>query len=172
MWKMLDKIIFNILEKNIEKMPTRFQKIIAYYYTDARIRKIYWKKLGIEMGENTYSNLGLVLIPNSNNPCVKIGKNVSIGPNLCLVCDSDANNGIEIRETAKKKNFLKQGNIIIGDEVWIGANVIILPGVKIGRNSIIGAGSLINKDVEPYSLYYGLPARKIKSLLGEKNEDN
>ncbi len=55
--------------------------------------------------------------------------------------------------------------IIIEDDVWIGANCVILPGVKVGKHSVIGAGSVVTKDIPSYSLAVGNPARITKSLL-------
>ena len=52
--------------------------------------------------------------------------------------------------------------VVIGDDVWIGSRVIILPGVKIGNGSVIGAGAVVTKDVEPYSVVGGVPAKLIR----------
>ena len=52
--------------------------------------------------------------------------------------------------------------VVIGNDVWIGANVVILPGVKIGDGAVLGSGAVITKDVEPYSIVGGVPARIIK----------
>jgi len=64
------------------------------------------------------------------------------------------------------KHLFKQGietkQVVIGKNVWIGANSVILPGVKIGDNAVIGAGSTITEDVPPYSVVAGNPARIIK----------
>lgn len=60
------------------------------------------------------------------------------------------------------------GNVIIGNDVWIGLNVLILSGVTIGDGAIIGANSLVNKDVKPYSVVGGNPAKKIKSRFNEQ----
>lgn len=60
----------------------------------------------------------------------------------------------------------------IGDDVWIGANSIILTGVKIGDGSIIAAGSVVTKDVEEYSVYGGVPAKEIKKrFLNHKDRE-
>ena len=58
---------------------------------------------------------------------------------------------------------LTKGPIIIGDDVWIGANSTITDGVKIGKGAVIAANSCVNCDVEEYSIYGGVPARKIGS---------
>ena len=63
--------------------------------------------------------------------------------------------------------------ITVGDDVWIGANVTVLPGVTIGSNTVIGAGSVVTKDVPPYTIVGGNPARVIgntKDLLKKRME--
>lgn len=161
----LDKLIFTILKKNINKMPIRICKFVALYYTDARIRKLYFRRLGIFMGKGTYANLGLKVIPNSNKYCVIIGDHVSIGPNVVLIAESSPNNGVEIKDIEYVKNkLIKEKNIYIENDVWIGANVTILPGVRIGKCSVIGAGSVVINDIEDYSIYAGVPARKLRDL--------
>ena len=52
--------------------------------------------------------------------------------------------------------------IVIGEDVWVGAHAIILAGVKIGKGAVIGAGSVVTKDVEPYAIVAGVPAKFIK----------
>lgn len=161
----LDKVVYKILKKYKEIMPERIVKLVAYYYPDPYIRREYYKGLGVIMGENTLSNLGLTIIRPGNVICVKIGDNVSIAPNVTFICDSCANNGKLINQIPYVKDVLtRSGRIVVEDEVWIGTNVTIFPGVKVGKCSIIGAGSVVLEDVEEYSIYAGVPARKIRSL--------
>jgi acetyltransferase-like isoleucine patch superfamily enzyme len=168
--KFLDNFIYDFLKQSVDFMPIRLAKYIAIYYTDARIRKLYSKYIGVSMGEGTYANLGMKVVPNGNKICVCIGQNTSIAPNVTFICLSSANNGIEINELDYVKNrLIKSGDIVVDDEVWIGANVTILPNVSIGKCSIIGAGSVVINDVEPYSIYAGVPAKKIRDLkTGER----
>ena len=63
---------------------------------------------------------------------------------------------------------VEKGGIIIGNDVWIGTNVIILAGVKVGDGAIIGAGSVVTKDVQPYSIVAGVPAAHKKYRFAEK----
>lgn len=162
----IDNKVYDFFIKNIDVMPKRFLKLIANYYTDAKIRKLYWEKLGVLMGENTYPNLGFKSTSNGE-ALIFIGNNVSIAPNVTLIPDSSANNGININNIAYVKNNLtKKEKIVIEDDVWIGANVVVLPGITIGKCSIIGAGSVVVKDVESYSVYAGVPAKKIRNLMG------
>lgn len=164
----IDEKLYLFLENNVDVMPIRFLKGIANFYPDARIRKIYFKRLGVIMGENTYANLGMRIAINevSSEPKVIIGNNVSIAPNVTFVAESCANNGKEINSIKYVKEKLTvYGKIYVEDEVWIGASVTILPNVRIGRGSVVGAGSVVTKDIEPYSIYAGVPAKKIRSLV-------
>ncbi len=165
-WKITDEFVYLLLEKSVDIMPKRLQKLIAHYYTDARIRKLYFERLGVKMGKNTFANLGFKAIVNSDKDfSVFIGDNVSIVPNLTVVTHASAGNGIEINSfDYVKEKLTKDLPVYIEDEAWIGANAVILPGVRIGRCCIIGAGSVVNTDTEPYSIYAGTPARKIRSL--------
>lgn len=63
--------------------------------------------------------------------------------------------------------IFSKGKIIIEEDVWIGSNSVVLSGVKIGRGSIIGAGSVVTKDIEPYSIALGNPAKVIKKRFNE-----
>lgn len=90
---------------------------------------------------------------------VTIGKRVLIGPGARLIsyehCYSDANTAIADQEYIYKP-------IVIEDDVWIGANSVILAGVTIGSGSVIGAGAVVTRSCEPYSVLVGVPARLLK----------
>ena len=66
-----------------------------------------------------------------------------------------------------KKDSTSNGEIIVEDEVWIGTNALILSGLTIGKGAIIAAGSIVTKDVPPYSIYGGNPAKLIKYRFSE-----
>lgn len=168
--ELLDEMIYRFLENNVEIMPKRLCKLIAFGYTDARIRKLYWRRLNVYMGEGTYSNPGM-LADATEKTKIFIGNNVSIAPHVTLIAESAPNNGYEIANIPYvKEKLIKSASIIIDDDVWIGANVTILPGVHIGKCAIIGAGSIVTKDVEAYSVYAGVPAKKIRDVkTGEKS---
>ena len=69
--------------------------------------------------------------------------------------------------------FVEFGHFIrIEDDCWIGGNVIILPGVTIGRGSTIGAGAVVTKDIPPYSVALGAPAKVVKKLQSVEEEMN
>lgn len=88
---------------------------------------------------------------------------VSIGPRVTLVTSSSPNLS-RIRPYVK----VVDGKIRIENDAWIGAGVIILPNVNIGKFSVIGAGAVVTKDVPPYTVVAGVPAKKIKKFEGRK----
>jgi len=160
----LDKRLYKFLDKNCRIMPKRIVKFIAYFYTDARIRKKYLKRLNVFLGKGTYANIGFVADATEKAKVV-IGKNVSIAPYVSFITVSEPNNSNNLKMNKYIiKNCIKEQSIVVKDEVWIGTNVTILPGVTIGTHSVIGANSLVIEDVEPYSIYAGTPARKIREI--------
>lgn len=96
---------------------------------------------------------------------IVIGKGVLIGANVLI---TDHYHGKidteELKIPPAKRKLYSKGPVIIEDNVWIGENVAILPGVTIGKNAIIGANSVVTKDVPSNSVVGGNPARVIKSL--------
>lgn len=167
-----DSKLWSFLMETKIPMPRRVGRLVASHYPDARIRKKYASYLWTEMDEGTYANLGMTVVPNENPICVHIGKYVSIAPNVTFICSAEPNNGKEIRELPYVKERLCQyGDIVVDDEAWLGAGCIIFPGVKVGRCAVIGAGSVLRTDAEPYGVYAGVPARKIRDLrTGERCE--
>ena len=169
-WAGIDEWIYRRLTELVDVLPMRFVKLVAHNYTDARVRKLYWRRLGLEMGEGTYANLGLTLLSDDYTPRVHIGNHVSIAANVTFVPMASANNGQEINTYPYVRDHLtKAADIVVEDEVWIGADVTILPGVHIGRCAVIGAGSVVTGDVEASHIYAGVPARKIRDIrTGER----
>lgn len=89
---------------------------------------------------------------------VEIGDNTLIASHVSIVSVThDTNASLYSNSTIKKK-------IVIGNNVWIGTHVTILPGVKIGDNAIIGAGSVVTKNIESNSVVTGIPAKLIRKI--------
>ncbi len=108
----------------------------------------------IIIGDNTLINFDCILRPN-----VTIGNNVAIGTGVHFISDSHEIGSSEQR--AGKGVFNPR---VVENGCWIGSDVTILGNVRIGKGTIIGAGSLVNKNCEPNSLYAGVPAKLIKKL--------
>lgn len=102
------------------------------------------------------SELGTNCIIQSN---VQIGNNVIMGPQVKIYSRNHKSDRLDMPIQAQGKERLKT---IVGNDIWIGANVIILPGVTIGDHSIIAAGAVVSKSVERFSVVGGVPAKLIK----------
>lgn len=89
-----------------------------------------------------------------------IGNDVMMGPNCVMRTYSHAHDRIDI--PMNQQGFELEQVMHIGDDVWIGTNVIILPGVNIGSHCIIGAGAVVTKDVPDYAVVGGVPAKVIR----------
>lgn len=113
----------------------------------------------IEIGENFYSNHNLIILDGNT---VKFGDNVFIGPNCSFYT---ATHPIDAK--ARNQGIEKALPIEVGNNVWFGGNVVVLPNVRIGDNCVIGAGSVVTKDIEPGSVAVGNPCKVIKKIDGE-----
>ncbi len=110
----------------------------------------------ISIGDN--SGIG---INASLTGSVVIGNNVMMGPNCTMYSRNHAFERLDIPMC--KQGYKPEKTIVIGDDVWIGGHVIILPGVHIGSGAIVGAGAVVTKDVPKYAIVGGNPARVIKN---------
>jgi maltose O-acetyltransferase len=90
---------------------------------------------------------------------VKIGNNVLVGPRVCF---ETVNHGIQF--TTGKGRGQSSKPITVEDEVWIAVGAIIAPGVKIGKGAVIAAGAVVTKDVEPYTMVGGVPAKVLRVI--------
>lgn len=114
----------------------------------------------IECGENVFFNVNCVVLDSTK---VKIGSNVLFGPSVHIYTATHPLNKIE------RRNFESAKPVTIGDDCWIGGQVVICPGITIGSGSVIGAGSVVTKDIPENSLAVGNPAKVIRKL--NENDD-
>jgi acetyltransferase-like isoleucine patch superfamily enzyme len=152
--------------------------VLAYGYNHCigkfpsrRVREIYLKgwlggfgaKTGVQMGcrflngrkvylgERNVINFGCIL--DGRKFQIRTGSNVSIGPEATI---------LTLGHDPRSATFEDRGgDVVIGDRVWIGYRALVLPGVTIGKGAVVGAGAVVAKDVEPYAIMVGNPARKI-----------
>lgn len=115
------------------------------------------ESLGVNDGSLTILDTSLVVIGDR----VQIGTNVSI-----FSAGHDTS-------VLSRQKFVEFGHpVFIEDDCWIGGNVVILPGVRIGRGSTIGAGSIVTKDIPPFSVAVGSPCRVKKTVPSPEEEMN
>lgn len=117
--------------------------------------------MGWEAGKNVYFPADICITANfvGDKGILKLGDRVSIGPRVSLIVSSHAN-----ASRVRKVMPNKERRITIGNDVWLGAGVIVLPGITIGECSVIGAGAVVTKDIPPYSIAVGNPVRVIKII--------
>lgn len=113
----------------------------------------------IEIGENFYMNMNCVILDGAK---ITFGDNVFVAPNCGFYT---AGHPLDVVQRNKGLEYAYP--ITIGNNVWIGANVTVLPGVSIGDNSVIGAGSVVNKDIPANVLAVGNPCRVVRELTDE-----
>lgn len=121
-----------------------------------------WAGKNVYMGEYVYANFNLTLVDDGN---IYIGNKVMFGPNVTV---ATANHPIcpELRE----KQYQYNKEVHIGNNVWIGAGAVIVPGITIGDNSVIGAGSIVVKDIPANVVAVGNPCRVIREITEHDRE--
>ena len=112
----------------------------------------------IRIGENFSINVNSY-IGAADGGNINIGNNVLIAQNVVLRA---SNHNFSDNTIPINKQGHSIGKIIIEDDCWIGANVVVTPNVKIGKNSIVGAGAVVTSDIEPFSIVAGVPAKLIR----------
>ncbi|MCZ7672776.1 MAG: acyltransferase [Chloroflexi bacterium] len=110
----------------------------------------------LEIGDGTFINYGCSI---AANKLVRIGKNCNIGTYVIMM-----DNDFHRLEPERRYEFPESEPIILENNVWLGARVIVLKGVTIGEGSVIGAGSVVTKDIPPRSLAAGMPAKILREL--------
>lgn len=106
----------------------------------------------VSLGDRNVINFGCLF--DGRHYTIKTGSDVSIGPEAAI---------LTLGHDPQSPHFGdKGGDVVIGNHVWIAYRAIILPGITIGDGAIVGAGSVVTKDVEPYTVVVGNPARVVK----------
>lgn len=110
----------------------------------------------IEVGKNFFANYNCMIIDVAK---VKIGDNCQMAPNVAIYTA-----GHPLHPVSRNSAYEYGIEVSIGDNCWIGGNTVIVPGVHIGDNVVIGAGSVVTKDIPDWSVAVGNPARVIKTI--------
>ena len=110
----------------------------------------------IEVGENFFANYNLVILDVGK---VRIGDNAQIAPNVSIYTA-----GHPVHPESRNSGYEYGIDVNIGDNVWIGGNACIMPGVTIGNNVVIGAGSVVTKDIPDNVIAVGNPCRVVREI--------
>lgn len=155
--------LFNQTESSLDGLKQReklmkemFGSIGNNCYIEPPIHANFGGK-NVFIGDNFYANFNLTLVDDGK---ITIGNNVMIGPNVSILTPVHPIDPEERKSSNNQRNM----PVIIEDDVWIATGAIIFPGITIGKGAVVGAGSVVTKDVEPYTVVAGNPARLIKKI--------
>ncbi|HBK28739.1 MAG TPA: acetyltransferase [Parabacteroides sp.] len=128
--------------------------------------RLWASRRGLELTANRQIGGGIFIgsgsglgVNGSVHGPLRIGENVMMGPDVTILSQT---HNIERTDIPMGKQGMREAEVIIGNDVWIGMRSIIMPGVKIGDGAVIGAGAVVTKDVPDYAIVGGVPARIIK----------
>lgn len=142
-----------------DKREKMLKKMFAETGDDCYIEPPFhanWGGKNVHFGNGVYANFNLTMVDDCD---IFVGNNVMFGPNVTLSAGTHP-----IHPELRSKQAQYNIPIHIGNNVWIGANSVILPGVNIGDNSVIGAGSVVTKDIPSNVVAVGNPCRVLREI--------
>lgn len=129
----------------------------------------------VSVGDYTYGSLNV--LTESETDRLVIGRFCSIAAGVKFILSSEHRTDcfstfpFKVKILGESHEAQSKGNIVIDDDVWIATNAIILSGIHIGQGAVIGAGAVVTKDVPPYAIVGGVPAKVIKYRFSDKTID-
>lgn len=150
--------------EDFEQKNRLLRELFADWGEESWIEQPFWCDYGqhVSVGRNTFINVNAVFLDCNT---ITIGDNVLIGPNAQFYTPNHPLNARERLTGDPAHPFLINAKpIVVGNNVWIGGNVVVLSGVTIGDNVTVAAGSVVTRDIPANSLAMGQPARVIRSL--------
>ena len=108
----------------------------------------------IEIGDRTFINYGVSI---AAHEAIRIGKDCLLGAQVMILDNNQ-------HDLTMRRKLPPSQPVTLGDNVWLGHRVIVLPGVTIGHDAVVGAGAVVTKDIPPRSIAVGNPARVVKSF--------
>ena len=121
-----------------------------------------WGGHHVHFGRNVYANFNLTMVDDTH---IYVGDNTMFGPNVTV-----ATGGHPILPELREQGYQYNASVRIGENCWIGAGAIIVPGVTIGDNVVIGAGSVVTKDIPSNVVAVGNPCRVLREV-GERDRE-
>ena len=148
-------------EKRQKLLKEMFAEIGENCYIEPPFRS-NWGGKHVHFGKNVYANFNLTLVDDTH---IYVGDYTMFAPNVLLATAAHP-----ILPTLRQKGYQYNLPIRIGKNCWLGAGVIVLPGVTIGDNTVVGAGSVVTKDLPPNVVAVGNPARILREI-GERDKE-
>lgn len=166
----------------LNKIPYDANKVMLSKLTENGLKSYMDRGFPITIGRFSYGVPNLTWKQTESNFSLTIGAFCSIADNVKIFVGTAGRHTIDLVSTypiglifggfpGADGSAVHQGNlsVSIGSDVWIGRDVTIMAGVKIGHGAVIGCGSVVTKDVEPYHIVGGVPAKKIRLRFSEEN---
>ena len=146
----------------IKGVWTRFLSILTMFSFPYQVTVFLHKMRGVKIGSQSHVARG-VFLDDRNPNFIEIGKGVAITSGVMILCHQRDLTNYKQGVYAMHCPF-KEGKVVIKDGAHIGIGAIIMPGVTIGEGAIIGAGAVVTRDIPPYSVVVGSPAKVIKTF--------
>lgn len=158
------EILNKLSNSEIQRRRDFLRTFVAKLDEGAMINSPFYMEFAnhLEMGVNSFINYDCIML---NNAMVKLGDNVLVGPKVSFYT---VMHPIDAKQREQWLVYAKP--ITVEDNVWIGGSATILGGVTIGKNSIVGAGAVVTKDVEPNTIVVGNPARVLRKITAEDSK--
>lgn len=166
-WRVIKQFFRNIHLKHLEKMLDRFY---LEPFAPRKLRPILIRKMGCHVGKNTFFG-DYVRMDTSYADMIYIGDYTHITSGCRLLCHQRDLTGYCVGDNAASLGY-KTGEIHIGKGVMVGMETIIMPGVTIGDGAIIGAGSIVTRNIPAWTIATGRPARVVKQIPERKIGEN
>ena len=163
LWRVIRQFFKNIHLKHLEKMLDRFY---LEPFAPRKLRPILIRKMGCHVGKNTFFG-DYVRMDTSYADMIYIGDYTHITSGCRLLCHQRDLTGYCVGDNAADLGY-KTGEIQIGKGVMVGMETIIMPGVTIGDGAIIGAGSIVTRDIPAWTIATGRPAKVVKEIPERK----
>ena len=148
-------------KKREEMLKDMFAEIGTGCYVEPPLHA-NWAGKHVHFGRDVYANFGLTLVDDTH---IYVGDNTMFGPNVVV-----ATAGHPILPEIREQGYQYNMSVTIGKNCWLGAGVLVMPGATIGDNSVIGAGSVVTKDIPANVVAVGNPC-KVMREIGEKDRE-
>ena len=148
---------FNLAEDAAERRRI-LEQLLGHIGEDSTIQPPFYCTYGqhISLGDYVYLNFLCVVLDNNE---VRIGNHVMIGPAVQIYTAAHP-----LEAEARNQGWEVARPVVIEDNVWVGGGAILLPGVTVGRNAVVGAGAVVSRDVPANTVVVGSPARVIREI--------